>query len=250
MFNASRAAPSAPPTFPLPSVAARAWRAAPAGAPRLAARNVLAGSVRALSVRVLVRRGLPRDLAEELAHEIVYKLLSRIEDGRVAPGSEDAYVRASARNRATDLAREQSGVREVPTGDEEAEASLFHEVTAEELMLAHEEQVDRGRRLASVHEALRDAPPRYRQVLTHVYVQGREIEELVLGELVARGATQSDGAARRRVRGTVDKLLERARVGTPPPGGGVSASRSSRDRAVTRPRVARRSSPPRASPSP
>src|SRR3974390_3205735 len=79
--------------------------------PRGRARNALAGAIRRVCIETLLRMRLPEEVAEDLTQAMLPGLLDRIERGEAKPGCEDAYVRTSARNRARDHFREQSGVR-------------------------------------------------------------------------------------------------------------------------------------------
>jgi len=100
--------------------------------------------------------------------------------------------------------------------DEDIEV-LPAETDPERLLLALEE-ADETRALAQhVRSWLEQAPPRYREYLVAVYLDGRSIEELVQAEVRRRiaGGDTGDvetGVAHRRARAAVDKVLERART--------------------------------------
>jgi DNA-directed RNA polymerase specialized sigma24 family protein len=138
-------------------------------------------------------------------------LLERIERGEAKPGSEDAYVRTSARNRARDHFREQSGVRSRASIGDDPDEIATPWAGAEQLLLEREDTRERAVALARIRYLITQAPEAYRQVLEHVHVACRPIEELVTMEMTKRGADASDAVERRRARAAVDKTLQRAR---------------------------------------
>jgi DNA-directed RNA polymerase specialized sigma24 family protein len=179
-----------------------AWRAA---------RDTLAGALRAEALHVLTANGIPAHARDDLAQAVTVAVLERIVDGGVAHGHEDGYVGIAARNRARDWHREQSGVYEkserldqdgLPAPDLDPHAAL-ERAENEQRMRALAERVAR---------LLETAPARYRDVLVAVYLEGVPIDTLVDQELFEVWPTGDDAlAVRRRARARVDKLLQRAR---------------------------------------
>ena len=181
------------------------------------ARGELAGALRAEALRVLVMSGVPAQIREDLAQAVTVNVLDRIVEGVVEPGFEDGYLAVAAKNRARDWHREKSGVYERSEAyDEEAYVAPGLDPHA---ALEQAEDADDTRALADrVINVLRTAPPRYREVLQAVYLDGVAIDALVDQELAREwgGAAAPGGdteavAARRRARARVDKVLQRAR---------------------------------------
>jgi len=190
----------------------RELHAASTPAAHSAARNALAGSVRALCVITLRRNDVPSDVADDLAQSMTLLLVRRIEEGSVAEGSEDSYVRASARNRARDHHRDQSGLRARWTLIDELDAIAGDETTTEDRLVGQEEAGERACVAERLRVLLDLAPERYRALLVQVYLMGQPIETLAVAELIRRGACNDDRRERRRARAAVDKQLQRARV--------------------------------------
>jgi DNA-directed RNA polymerase specialized sigma24 family protein len=159
----------------------------------------------------LARLQLPREVAEDLTHTMLPVLMERIEDGAVTPGLEDAYVRASARNRARDYFREQSGVRDRASISDDPEEVPAPWGNAEDLLVEFEEARARAAGVGPIVSLISRAPSAYRRVLDHVYLACRPVEELVVQELARRGVDPDDVVERRRARAAIDKTLQRAR---------------------------------------
>jgi RNA polymerase sigma factor (sigma-70 family) len=175
------------------------------------AHNALAGALREEALRVLVVNGIPPQARDDLAQGVTVAVLERVVNGAVAHGFEDGYVAVAAKNRARDWHREQSGVYEkmeaveddlLPASDPDPHTALEHAEEGERLQALAD-------RVASV---LEKAPPRYREVLVAVYLEGVPIDSLVEQELFREWPWDTDAiATRRRARARVDKLLQRAR---------------------------------------
>jgi DNA-directed RNA polymerase specialized sigma24 family protein len=177
----------------------------------LEARDDLAGALRDEALRVLTMNGVPAQARDDLAQAVTLTVLGRIEAGAVAPGFEDGYVAVAAKNRARDWHREESGVYDKRAMIEEDE---LPSTTPDPLaVLEHEENEDRMRALATrVAGVLEIAPPRYREALVAVYLDGVPIDTLVEQELVREWPWPDDDVrARARARARVDKVLQRAR---------------------------------------
>jgi DNA-directed RNA polymerase specialized sigma24 family protein len=159
----------------------------------------------------LLRTNVPPDVADDLAQSMTLVLVRRIEEGAVAEGSEDAYVRAAARNRARDYHREQSGVRARSTLCDAIDDLAGAEDSIEECLVDREEALERERTAARLRALVHQAPERYRAVLVHVYVLGQPIETLTVLELARRCVSPDDRDQHRRARAAVDKVLQRAR---------------------------------------
>jgi DNA-directed RNA polymerase specialized sigma24 family protein len=186
-------------------------REAVAGPGREVARNALAAAIRSLCMDVLSRLPIPAEVTEDLTHTMLPALMDRIQQGAVTPGLEDAYVRATARNRARDHFREQSGVRErASLGDDPDELPAPRD-SAEDLLVESEEARARAALAKRIVSLIALAPDAYRRVLDLVYLAGRPIEELVVQELARRGVDPTDVVERRRARAAIDKTLQRAR---------------------------------------
>jgi RNA polymerase sigma factor (sigma-70 family) len=176
------------------------------------ARDALAGALRAEAIRVLVMNGVPAEVREDLAQAVTVNVLGRIIEGRVEPGFEDGYLAVAAKNRARDWHRETSGVYEKT---EVYEEDFFPSPTPDPQ--AALESAESEREIAQLTERLRAvvqcAPPRYREVLVAVYLEGVAIDALVDQELFREWPLMADDpiATRRRARARVDKLLQRAR---------------------------------------
>jgi DNA-directed RNA polymerase specialized sigma24 family protein len=162
-------------------------------------------------VDTLRRTDVPPDIADDLAQSMTLVLVRRIEEGAVAQGSQDAYVRAAARNRARDYHREQSGVRSRSTLCDAIDDLVGTEDSIEECLVDREEALEREHTASRVRALVHQAPERYRAVLVHVYVLGQPIETLTARELTRRCVSPDDRAEHRRARAAVDKVLQRAR---------------------------------------
>jgi DNA-directed RNA polymerase specialized sigma24 family protein len=193
---------------------ARSLRAASDDEDRRDARDALAGALRTEALRVLVVSGIPAQARDDLAQAVTVAVLGRIVEGAVAPGFEDGYIAVAAKNRARDWHREQSGVYE-KMGMYEEDAHAAPDLDPYAIL----ERAEDGERLQAlstrVAEILEDAPPRYRDVLVAVYLEGVPIDSLVDLELSREWPSLSPSedkiAARRRARARIDKLLQRAR---------------------------------------
>jgi DNA-directed RNA polymerase specialized sigma24 family protein len=195
-----------------PAECAAALRDATNDVDRARARNLLAGAIRALAMRVVQWCGVPEDAAEDLANALALDVLSRIESGEVIEGRESAYAKQCARNRAADYHRARSGVRERAALEEDAPC-MARDDDAETLMVNWEETMALKALVDDVRAVLEQAPPSYRNLLQEVYGRGTPIEDLARRELAARVAAGEvdDKAARKRARDAVDKQLQRAR---------------------------------------
>lgn len=194
------------------------------------ARDELAAILRSEAVRVLSQNGIPPQSREDLAQAVTLSVLDRIVAGSVEPGFEDGYLAVAAKNRARDYHREASGVYEKTECYEEdffASSGLDPHSALER---AEEERGEKALVDQVVH-VLHTAPPRYREVLVAVYLEGTPIDVLVDREVEressvvngkpymddtsvrAREASAMEDAIlrRRRARARVDKLLQRAR---------------------------------------
>jgi RNA polymerase sigma factor (sigma-70 family) len=179
------------------------------------ARDQLASILREEAIRVLLMNGIPAQAREDLAQNLTLTVLTRIVDGAVEPGFEDGYLAVAAKNRARDWHREKSGVYEKTEAYDE---DIF--VAPDPDPLAHlcqlEEEADERALVDRVVNVLHTAPPRYRDVLVAVYLDGVPIDTLVDQEMFRELPWAADGgddpiATRRRARARVDKLLQRAR---------------------------------------
>jgi DNA-directed RNA polymerase specialized sigma24 family protein len=181
------------------------------------ARDALAGELRAQAIRVLGVSGVPAQAREDLAQAVTLSVLERIVRGAVAPGFEDGYIAVAARNRARDWHREESGVHEKMAVLEEDAVAAPGPDPCSVLELAEADA--RLRQLADrVARVLESAPPRYRDALVAVYLEGVPIDALVEREIFGEWPWAADGtrgddpvATRRRARARVDKLHQRAR---------------------------------------
>ena len=171
--------------------------------------------VRGMLVRTLRGERVPGDVAEDLAHDLVFRLVRRIEAGLVAVESVPAYVRRAAVNRARDYYRQQrGGFERARLDDADADQIAAMDDDAERRLVRIEEEREAKVRLEALRRVLDKAPPRYRDVLTTVYLEEQPIEVLVRRELQRRAASacgQDDALATKRARAAVDKVLERAR---------------------------------------
>lgn len=180
--------------------------------------DALAKSVRGILVRTLRGERVPSDVAEDLAHDLVFGLVRRIEAGLVADESVRAYVRRAAVNRARDYYRQQSGVFErarLRDADADADEIAATDDDAERRLVRIEEEREGKLRIEALRRVLDMAPPRYRDVLTTVYLEEQPIEVLVRRELQRRAESacgRDDALATKRARASVDKVLERART--------------------------------------
>ncbi|MBX3186255.1 MAG: hypothetical protein KF819_04535 [Labilithrix sp.] len=181
-----------------------AWRAA---------RDILAGALRAEALHVLAANGVPAQARDDLAQAVTVAVLERIVDGGVAHGHEDGYVAVAAKNRARDWHREQSGVYE--KSERLEQEGLAAPDLDPHAALEHAENEQRLRALAErVARLLETAPARYRDVLVAVYIDGVPIDTLVdqeLFEVFPLDVSDDAVAVRRRARARVDKVLQRAR---------------------------------------
>lgn len=216
------------------AMGARALRAlAPANDHQFrSARDQLAAILRAEAVRVLSQNGIPAQSREDLAQAVTLSVLDRIIAGSVEPGFEDGYLAVAAKNRARDYHREASGVYEKTECYEEdffASSGLDPHSALEH---AEEERSERAL-VDQVVLVLHTAPPRYREVLVAVYLEGIPIDVLVdreveresnaevpytddtnvraRGEGHAASDVEAAIARRRKARARVDKVLQRAR---------------------------------------
>lgn len=199
------------------------------------ARDELAAILRNEAVRVLSQNGIPAQSREDLAQAVTLSVLDRIIAGSVEPGFEDGYLAVAAKNRARDYHREASGVYEKTECYEEdffASSGLDPHAALEHA----EEQRSEKALVDQVVCVLHTAPPRYREVLVAVYLEGVPIDVLVDREVEresdadvpytddtnvrARGygrnalnapEVEAAIARRRRARARVDKVLQRAR---------------------------------------
>ncbi|MBS2014781.1 MAG: sigma-70 family RNA polymerase sigma factor [Deltaproteobacteria bacterium] len=193
---------------------ARTMRDAGSDDARRTARDALAAALRSEAVRVLVVNGIPAQARDDLAQAVTVAVLARIVEGRVAHGFEDGYIAVAAKNRARDWHREQSGVYD-KMGMFEEEALTSPDLDPHAVLERAEDDL-RLRALAErVDRTLRMAPPRYRDVLVAVYLEGRPIDELVEQEMRSEWPSLTPGETaatmRRRARARVDKVLQRAR---------------------------------------
>lgn len=176
------------------------------------ARDRLALTLRTEALRVLIINGVPAQAREDLAQNLTLTVLGRIVEGAVEPGFEDGYLAVAAKNRARDWHREKSGVYEKTEAYDEdwLVAPGLDPYGALEQAEEVEETVALAERVVNV---LRTAPPRYRDVLQAVYLEGVPIDTLVEQELFRELPWSADDpiASRRRARARVDKLLQRAR---------------------------------------
>ncbi len=193
---------------------ARTLRDASGDSARREARDALAGALRSEAVRVLVQSGIPPQARDDLAQAVTVAVLARIVEGAVAPGFEDGYVAVAAKNRARDWHREQSGVYE-KQGMYDEEALTSPDLDPHALLEHAEDSVRMSELAAEVARVLDTAPPRYRDVLVAVYLEGVPIDDLVEQEMVREWPPlepdESPIAVRRRARARVDKVLQRAR---------------------------------------
>jgi hypothetical protein len=118
----------------------------------------------------------------------------------------------TARNRARDYFREQSGVRARASLADDPDELPAPRLGADDLLVETEEARERAIKIARIRYLITRAPPPYRRVLEHVHVASRPIEELVVTELARRGADPRDALERRRSRAVIDKTLQRARA--------------------------------------
>ena len=200
----------------LPSLSecATQLRDAPNPFARAALRNRLARAARSCFLQTLQAFRVPDASAEDYAGDLTFDLVCRIERGDVAIGHEDAYVKQCARNRARDHFREQSGVVSKFDLDRDVDV-LPSDVDPERLLLALEAEEETRQLGQEVRALLDEAPPRYRDQLVAVYLNGTAIEELVQREILRRslaGEAYDVAASHRRARAAVDKVLERART--------------------------------------
>ena len=196
------------------------------------ARDELASILRSEAVRVLSQNGIPPQSREDLAQSVTLSVLDRIVAGNVEPGFEDGYLAVAAKNRARDYHREASGVYEKTECYEE---DFFASSGLDPHSALERAEDERGEKalMDQVVHVLHTAPPRYREVLVAVYLEGTPIDFLVDREVEkeaaegipykddtsirARAGSQSAAAVeeaiarRRRARARVDKLLQRAR---------------------------------------
>jgi DNA-directed RNA polymerase specialized sigma24 family protein len=172
----------------------------------------MAAALRALCMETLAHFPIPGEAAEDLTHTMLPVLIDRIEQGLVACGSEDAYVRTTARNRARDYLRDQSGVRARASLSDDVDEVPAPHGNVEETLVAWDEARERAISIARIRYLITQAPAPYRQILEHVHVASRPIEELVVSELVRRGVDPGDPVERRRARAAIDKTLQRARA--------------------------------------
>jgi RNA polymerase sigma factor (sigma-70 family) len=179
------------------------------------ARDQLAGILREEAIRVLLMNGIPAQAREDLAQNLTLTVLTRIVDGAVEPGFEDGYLAVAAKNRARDWHREKSGVYEKTEAYDE-DVFVAPDLDPLSALCQIEEEADERALVDRVVNVLHTAPPRYRDVLVAVYLDGVSIDTLVEQELFRELPWPADGgddpiATRRRARARVDKLLQRAR---------------------------------------
>lgn len=158
--------------------------------------------------------GVPLDVADAEANYLAFTLGRRVEDGRIQPGSEDAYVRRCAQNRVADHFRETSGVHRASELRDEHDDSA-DERDPERLLSESEEAAIVASRVRRLRELVASAPEPHRAVLEEVYLKGTRIEvlaERLMAARIAGGLERAeDVGALRRARATVDQRLTRAR---------------------------------------
>ena len=177
------------------------------------ARDALAGTLREEALKVLAVNGVPSSAREDLAQAVTVTVLARIVEGGVAPGFEDGYLAVAAKNRARDWHREASGVYEkTETYDEDFLLSAQPDPYAV-LELVEDERHTQAL-VEKVSQVLKNAPPRYRDMLFAVYLEETPIDTLVDQEVLREWPWPEDAdpvAIRRRARARIDKVLQRAR---------------------------------------
>ena len=199
--------------YETPGFWAEQLRITPHESARVVARRELAGAIRRLAHQTLKLRGVPH-VSDDEANFLAFDLGRRIELGHVHPGSEDAYIRRCARNRANDHYREISGLR--ATCELHDEDTQLADVRDPESLLAESQDAALiAARVMRLRALIAVAPPGFAAVLHEVYVAGTLIEEVARHELeirVARGDERAgDPHAIRRARASVDQRLHRAR---------------------------------------
>lgn len=197
------------------AMCARALRAARDELVFRHAQDRLASALREEALRVLVMNGIPAQAREDIAQSLAVSVLRRIVEGAIEPGLEDGYLAVAAKNRARDWHREKSGVYE-KTETYEEDLFATSELDPHAALERAEEEEDKRALAERVVNVLRTAPPRYREVLEAVYLEGTPIDVLVEQEMFRElpwcGPGDDDPIARRRrARARVDKLLQRAR---------------------------------------
>jgi len=189
-------------------------RIAPHEPARVIARRELAAAIRRLAHETLQVRGVPDHVADDEANFLAFDLGRRIELGHVHSGSEDAYIRRCARNRANAHYREISGLRTTCELDED-DTELADIRDPESLLAESQDAALVACRVKRLRALIAIAPPGFAAVLHEVYVTGTLIEEVARRELeirVARGDERPDDPhALRRARASVDQRLHRAR---------------------------------------
>ncbi len=205
MGNAARAVGPA-------ATRARALRTAADETVAKGARDQLAVTLRTEALRVLLMNGVPAHAREDLAQTLTVTVLDRIVGGTVEPGFEDGYLAVAAKNRARDWHREKSGVFE-KTEAYEDDWLIAPGLDPHAALEQAEDEIEAVALAERVVNVLRTAPPRYRDVLQAVYLEGVPIDTLVEQELFRELPWSADDpiASRRRARARVDKLLQRAR---------------------------------------
>lgn len=182
---------------------------------RVVARRELAAAIGRLAHETLHLRGVPDHVADDEANFLAFDLGRRIELGRVHPGSEDAYIRRCATNRAHDHYREISGLRATCELHDE-DTQLADDRDPERLLAEYQDAAFLAARVQRLRALIAIAPPGFAAVLHEVYVAGTLIEVVARRELdarVARGDERVDDEhAIRRARASVDQRLHRARA--------------------------------------
>ena len=148
-------------------------------------REVLAGAIRDVSVAYLAGRfDLPPVEREDVAHEVTMRVLPTIMETGCTPGAEDGYVRRCVHNGAIDWYRKYNRFVPLPQGEDGEDMDLR---PGQELLpvapppgeAEAARQIDCGKALDELKGLVSEAPKNYRLVLTGLYIQGLEIEDLV-----------------------------------------------------------------------
>jgi hypothetical protein len=193
-----------------------AWRRAVPGLDQEAAHALLATAVREGVRSRIAGIDAPALDREYLVEEVAERLLKLVIEGKAQLGSEDAFVKRAAFNATIDSLRRsrvernaiaQAG-REAPsTAAEDPESELIERETQR-----HTEELG-ARAVALIGEA----PPAYGRTLRAVYLEGRDIGDLVQEEVrrrVQAGQARNppDAGDIRKARATVDQWLTRSRA--------------------------------------
>lgn len=191
--------------------AASEYRRAKGSPAEKTAREQLAFAARELAMQVLRRfqRQIPADVLEELAQDVVMRLIERVETDRCQVGKEDGLVSMSSRNAVWSWLRKSSR----QSGHED---DFFDAIPAEEEPL--EEQIDRQRSQTVLAEVVAGRLGRlteqHQVLLRQVIVDEKPIEELVQEELEQRirsGTANDTPKDLKKARDVVDQRLKRAR---------------------------------------